>query len=49
MWSAWFFIECAVGAVAAILVWMLIVAIVVSHLEERRHGPHRAARHGHDR
>jgi hypothetical protein len=53
VWSTWLVIECVIGAAAAILVWMLIVAIVVTHLEERHHGPaqaaHHRARHGHGR
>ena len=43
MWSLWFVIEIALGVVAAILVWMLIVAIVVAHVEDRPRGRHRPA------
>lgn len=46
MWTIWFVLEVAVGVVAAILVWLLIVAAVVTHLEERHHGQHRPMRHG---
>jgi hypothetical protein len=50
MWTVWFVVECAVGVVAAILVWLLLVAVVVTHLEERHHGRHdgrhRPLRHG---
>jgi hypothetical protein len=52
MWTVWFVVECAVGVVAAILVWLLIVAVVVTHLEQRhsvnagRHHRHRPLHHG---
>jgi hypothetical protein len=45
VWTAWFVLQIAVGAVAIILVWLLIVAIVVAHVEDRPHGRHRFARH----
>lgn len=44
--TLWFALQCLLAGVAAIAFWLLVVALVVTHVEERQRARHRVARHG---
>ena len=46
MWSSWMVIQMALGMLAALIFWAIVVLVVVSHLDDWRHR-HHVSRHRH--